>query len=331
MINVGLIGTGRIGRVHAESIARNRQAHLQVICDTCPEAGKTLACKYDTSFSAAPQEVIQDKSIDAVFICTPAHSHIDLMEAALATGKYVFCEKPLDEDLEKARRFVSTHPDWVARVMVGFHRRFDDSHQKLRKTVESGALGSIEQIIINSRDPRLDSYDVLKGTGGIFRDMMMHDVDQASTLTQESFAGVVARAACFVDPVFIKNGDFDTATATFWTASGVTCTIFNSRRSLFGFEQTIELFFSGGTAAIRAPSATSFSIRDEAGEHIDGPKGHFIERYRNAYNAECCAFLEAIESGAGFPVSAVDGLRALALADAADRSARLGQLVALVE
>jgi myo-inositol 2-dehydrogenase/D-chiro-inositol 1-dehydrogenase len=329
MINVGLIGTGRIGQVHAANIARNRQAYLRVICDARPEAGKTLACKYDTAFTAAPQEVIQDKSIDAVFICTPAHSHIDLMEAALATGKYVFCEKPLDENLEKAQRFVTTHSDFVARVMVGFHRRFDDSHQKLRKKVESGALGSIEQIIINSRDPRLDSYEILRGTGGIFRDMMMHDIDQASILTRESFVGVVARGACFVDPVFAKNGDFDTATATFWTQSDATCTIFNSRRSLFGFEQTIEVFASGGTAVVRATPATSFSIRDEAGEHIDGPKGHFFERYRDAYNAECCAFLEAIESGAPFPVSANDGLRALALADAADRSARLGQWVAL--
>jgi myo-inositol 2-dehydrogenase / D-chiro-inositol 1-dehydrogenase len=275
--------------------------------------------------------VIRDKTIDAVFVCTPARTHLDLVEEALANGKYVFCEKPLDENLDKARRFVEADPTQAARVMIGFHRRFDATHQKLRELTASNVLGPIEQIIFNSRDPRIDSYEVLRNTGGIFRDMMMHDIDQATLLVPERFVGVFARGSCVVDPVFAKNEDFDSAVATFWTATGVTCTIVNSRRSLFGFEQSIEVFCSDGTATIKAPAESPLSVRNQTGEHLAGPKGHFLDRYGDAYFAECRAFLKAIEGGKEFPVSAIDGLRALVLADAADRSARLEQPVTIRE
>jgi myo-inositol 2-dehydrogenase / D-chiro-inositol 1-dehydrogenase len=157
--------------------------------------------------------------------------------------------------------------------------------------------------------------------------MMMHDIDQVRLLVQEDFVGVFARGSCLVDPVFTRNDDFDNAVATFWTGSGITCTIVNSRRSLFGFEQTIEVYCSEGTAAIKAPPEFSLNIRDQSGEHLTKPKGHFLERYELAYQAECRAFIESIETGKEFPVSAIDGLNALILADAADRSARLGQPV----
>jgi myo-inositol 2-dehydrogenase/D-chiro-inositol 1-dehydrogenase len=327
MINIALIGVGRIGRIHAANLVKCPDARLRVICDTRPEVAQTVARECGVDSSSSPQDVIRDKTIDAVFVCTPAHTHIDLAQEALANGKYVFCEKPLDENLEKARRFVRADPAAAARVMVGFNRRFDTNHRNLRQRVSSGVLGRIEQIVFNSRDPRIESYEVLRNTGGIFRDMMMHDIDQARLLVQEDFIGVFARASCLVDPVFTKNDDFDSAVATFWTGTGVTCTIVNSRRSLFGFEQTIEVFCSDGTAAIKAPPEFALSIRDQSGEHLTKPKGHFLERYELAYQAECRAFIESIETGKEFPVSAIDGLSALALADAADRSARLGQSV----
>lgn len=331
MINVALIGIGRIGQVHAANIEKTAGARLGVICDTRLEAARIAAGRYGATCSSSPEEVIQDKSIDAVFVCTPARTHIDLAEAAVANGKYVFCEKPLDEDLNKARRFVEGDPTNAARVMIGFHRRYDESHRRLRDMVESRNLGQIEQIIINSRDPRLDSYDVLRNTGGIFRDMMMHDIDQALLLIQRNFTGVFARAACLVDPIFAECEDFDNAVATFWTKTGATCTIVNSRRSTFGFEQTIEIFCEKGTASIRAPAASTLSIRHSAGEQLSGPNGYFIERYQAAYQAECRAFFESIESGKRFPATAVDGLRALRLADAADRSVRLGEPVKITE
>jgi myo-inositol 2-dehydrogenase/D-chiro-inositol 1-dehydrogenase len=326
MINVALIGMGRIGRVHAGSLVKSG-ARLRIVCDTRPEVAQDAARQFGTDCSSSPQQVIRDKTIDAVFVCTPARTHIDLVEEALANGKYVFCEKPLDEDLDKARRFVEADPTRAASVMIGFHRRFDVTHQKLREVVASNALGPIEQIIFNSRDPRIESFEVLRNTGGIFRDMMMHDIDQATVLVPEGFVGVFARGSCVVDPVFAKNGDFDSAVATFWTGNGVTCTIVNSRRSSFGFEQSIEVLCSDGTATIKAPGENSLSVRNEAGEHLARPKGHFLERYEDAYLAECRAFLEAIEGEREFPVSAVDGLRALVLAAAADRSAHAGQPV----
>jgi myo-inositol 2-dehydrogenase / D-chiro-inositol 1-dehydrogenase len=331
MINVALIGMGRIGRIHAANLVRCRGARLRVICDTRSEVAQTVAQELGVDSSSLPQDAIRDKTIDAVFVCTPAHTHIDLAKEALANGKYVFCEKPLDEDLEKARHFVQADPTGAARVMVGFNRRFDTTHWNLRQKVSSGVLGRVEQIVFNSRDPRIESYEVLRNTGGIFRDMMMHDIDQARLLVQEDFVGVFARGSCLVDPVFANNGDFDSAVATFWTGTGITCTIVNSRRSSFGFEQTIEVFCSDGTAAIKAPAETTLSIRDQSGEHLTKPKGHFLERYEPAYQAECRAFIESIETGKEFPVSAIDGLRALTLADAADRSSRLGQPVSMKE
>jgi myo-inositol 2-dehydrogenase / D-chiro-inositol 1-dehydrogenase len=331
MINVALIGSGRIGRIHAANLAKDPRASLRVICDVQPESSRIMAERYGAAFSTSPAEVIHDRAIDAVFVCTPAHTHIDLAKLAVENGKYVFCEKPIDEDLEKARRFVEGDPTKAALVMIGFHRRYDESHRRLRQAVESGARGQIEQIIINSRDPELDSYAVLANTGGIFRDMMMHDIDQASLLLSERLVGVFARGSCLVDPTFAKNGDFDNAVATFWTTNGRTCTIVNSRRSLFGFQQVIEVYCSGGTVSIGTQPETTFSTRDEAGEHRAKPRGHFLERYQNAYQVECQTFIDSIESGKEFPVSAVDGLRALELADAADRSARLGQPVTIKE
>jgi myo-inositol 2-dehydrogenase / D-chiro-inositol 1-dehydrogenase len=331
MINVALIGIGRIGRIHAANLAECPGARLCVICDARAEAAQTAARDLGTESSSSPQDVIRDKSIDAVFLCTPAHTHIDLAKEALGNGKYVFCEKPLDEDLDKARRFVQTDPRGAARVMVGFNRRFDPTHRNLRDKISSGTLGRIEQIVFNSRDPRIESYGVLRNTGGIFRDMMLHDIDQARLLLQEDFVAVFARGSCLVDPVFAENGDFDNAVATFWTGTGITCTIVNSRRSLFGFEQTIEVFCADGTARIQAPAATTLTTQDQSGEHLATPKGHFLERYESAYREECRTFVESIEMGKEFPVSAIDGFKALSLADAADRSARLGQPVSIKE
>jgi myo-inositol 2-dehydrogenase / D-chiro-inositol 1-dehydrogenase len=330
MINVAVIGAGRIGRVHIGSLVRNRLARLRTICDTQEEAGKRLAREFGTEFSALPEEVAEDKEIDAVYICTPAHTHVDLMEAALAKGKYVFCEKPIDEDLEKAKRFVGADSARAAKIMIGFHRRFDQTHRHLTETIHSGSLGQIEQMVINSRDPSMESYDVLTFTGGIFRDMMMHDIDQASILLGgANFIGVFARTACLVDPTFAQRGDFDNAVATFWTATGVTCTILSSRRSVFGFEQNIEVFCSKGSASLNTPAGMTFTVRDDRGAHCPAPAGHFLERYQLAYEKESQMFLEAIEEGKEFPVSALDGVNALKLADAADRSARLGHAVAI--
>jgi myo-inositol 2-dehydrogenase/D-chiro-inositol 1-dehydrogenase len=214
--------------------------------------------------------------------------------------------------------------------MIGFHRRFDQTHLHLRETIHSGSLGQIEQIVINSRDPAMESYDVLTFTGGIFRDMTLHDIDQASVLLgPATFTGVFARTACLVDPTFAQRDDFDNAVATFWTDTGVTCTILSSRRSAFGFEQNIEVFCSKGSASLNTPTGMTFTVRDQRGTNHPAPMGHFLERYHAAYEMECQAFLEAIQHGKEFPVSALDGINALRLADAADRSARLGQPVAI--
>jgi myo-inositol 2-dehydrogenase / D-chiro-inositol 1-dehydrogenase len=330
MINVAVIGAGRIGRVHIENLIQNRLARLQAICDTQDQTGKRLAREFGTEFSAVPDEIFQNKEIDAVYICTPAHTHVDLMEAALAKDKYVFCEKPIDEDFEKAKRFVYADAARAAKIMIGFHRRFDQTHLHLRETIHSRSLGQIEQILINSRDPGMESYDVLTFTGGIFRDMTLHDIDQALVLLgPATVTGVFARTACLVDPAFAQRGDFDNAVATFWTETGVTCTILNSRRSAFGFEQNIEVFCSKGSASLNTPTGLTFTVRDQRGAHCPAPTGHFLERYHAAYETECQAFLETIEQGKEFPVTALDGLNALKLAEAADRSARLGQPVAI--
>jgi myo-inositol 2-dehydrogenase/D-chiro-inositol 1-dehydrogenase len=330
MINVGVIGAGRIGRVHIENLVRNRLARLVAICDSRDEVGKHLAREFGTDFSTLPDEIIRNKEIDAVYICTPAHTHVDLMEAALAKDKYVFCEKPIDEDFEKAKRFVDADSERSAKIMIGFHRRFDQTHIHLRETIHSGSLGQIEQIVINSRDPGMESYEVLTFTGGIFRDMTLHDIDQAAVLLgRATFTGVFARATSLVDAAFAQRGDFDNAVATFWTETGVTCTILNSRRSAFGFEQNIEVFCSKGSASLNTPTGMTFTVRDQGGTRRPAPRGHFLERYHAAYEMECQAFLETIEHGKKFPVSALDGLNALRLADAADRSARLGQTVAI--
>jgi myo-inositol 2-dehydrogenase / D-chiro-inositol 1-dehydrogenase len=252
------------------------------------------------------------------------------LAAALAKEKYVFCEKPIDENLEKAKRFVYEDSARAAKIMIGFHRRFDQTHRHLRETIHSGTLGQVEQIVINSRDPAMESYDVLSFTGGIFRDMTMHDIDQASILLGAAkVTGVFARTACLVDPAFAQRGDFDNAVAIFWAETGATCTIVNSRRSAFGFEQNIEVFCSKGSASLNTPAGMTFTIRDQRGTHAPAPAGHFRQRCHLAYETECQAFLETIEHGKEFPVSALDGLNALRLADAADRSARLGQPVAI--
>ncbi|WP_113448134.1 inositol 2-dehydrogenase [Rhizobium cremeum] len=317
---LALLGAGRIGKVHAQAIASDSRAKLVAVVDAVAEAAQAIAdqagCKVSTI-----DAVLADPEVDAVVICTPTNTHADLIERFAKAGKAIFCEKPIDLDVARAKACVEVVRQTGARVMLGFNRRFDPHFRAVRKAIDDGAIGKVEMVTITSRDPGPPPASYIKVSGGIFRDMTIHDFDMARFLLSEEIVSVTAFGSVLVDPEIGKLGDYDSASIILTTASGRQAMISNSRRASYGYDQRIEVH--GSLGAVSAENQRPVSIEIATGNGYTRPPLHdfFMTRYTAAYAAEISAFIDSIVEGTPPSPSAEDGLIALQLADAALRSA----------
>ena len=321
MTRIALFGAGRIGAIHAGNIAANPRAALAGIVDVDAAAASRLAKRYGVEVLAA-EAAFADPRVDAVFIATSTDTHAPLVEAAVRARKKIFCEKPLHLERGPTEACVAAARDAGVPLFVGFNRRFDPNFSTLKSRLDE--LGRLELLAITSRDPGPPPLAYVKASGGIFRDMMIHDFDMARWLLGEEPVEVFAVASCLVEPAIGAMGDFDTAVVTLKYASGRIATISNSRRAAYGYDQRIEAFGEKGMLQAGNVLETTLAFAGERGIVADKPLAFFLERYAVAYRAELENFLETLESGAPPSPSGEDGLRALILADAATESAKTG-------
>lgn len=328
MLNIGLLGCGRIGSVHAGSIDRLEGARVSAVSDAVPAAAEALAART----GAIPLDsaaLIDSPDVDAVVIGTPTDTHYDLIHAAASAGKAIFCEKPIDMSADRIRDCIKAVEATGAPFMTAFNRRFDPNFAHLQARLAAGDIGDAEIITILSRDPSPPPVSYIQSSGGIFRDMMIHDLDMARFLLGEEPVTVFAVGAALVDPEIGKAGDADTAAVALTTASGKICQISNSRRATYGYDQRIEVHGAGGM--LRAANVQEHTIETATAKGFaTAPAKHFfLERYEAAYLAEMQHFVTAIHDGTPLSPGITDGLRAQMLADAATRSWETGQPVKL--
>lgn len=329
-VKFALLGAGRIGKVHAKAIAGNADAKLVAVADAFAEAAQGIAGTYGCAVRSI-DEIEAAADVDAVVICTPTNTHADLIERFARAGKAVFCEKPIDLDLARVKRCLSVVEETGAVLMVGFNRRFDPHFSAVRAAIDEGRIGPVEMVQITSRDPAPPPADYIKSSGGILRDMTIHDFDMARFLLGEEPETVFATASVLVDPEIGKLGDHDSVSLILTTASGKQCAISNSRRATYGYDQRIEVLGSKGAIAAENQRPVSIEIANETGFTRPPLHDFFMTRYTEAYAAEIAAFIAAISSGAAVSPSGRDGLIALALADAALRSVKEGRAVKVSE
>jgi myo-inositol 2-dehydrogenase / D-chiro-inositol 1-dehydrogenase len=328
MISFCQFGAGRIGQIHAGNIAQHPKARLKTVVDVNPQAAKALAERHGAAVGDAAT-ALADPAIDAVLIASSTDTHAALVEAAARARKPVLCEKPLDLDRKRAQACLDVASKAGIPLMLGFNRRFDPNFAKLQKQLRDGRIGRLEMLTITSRDPGPPPLDYVKVSGGLFRDMMIHDFDMARWLLGEEPVQVMAAASALVDSAIGGVGDVDTAVVTLKTAAGTLCQITNSRRATYGYDQRIEALGSKGM--LRADNVLESTVEFSGPDGIVGekPLHFFLERYAAAYRHELEHFIEAIEQRKPPMVTGADGVRALVLAEAALESSRTGKAVAV--
>jgi len=328
MVRLSVIGCGRIGRIHASNAAAHPGARLVALSDADAGAAAALAAATGARV-ASVEEATSGADVDAVLVCAPTDVHAELVERAARAGKAVFCEKPLDLDLSRAKALVAVVEALAGSLMVGFNRRFDPSFADLKRRLDAGAIGDVEQILIVSRDPAPPPISYIERSGGLFRDMAIHDLDMARFLLGEEPAEVRAVGAALVDPAIGRAGDVDTATILLTTASGRSATILNSRRAAYGYDQRVEVLGSRGMLRADNRRATTVEEAGAEGFRTDPSLPFFLERYAEAYWAELDAFVRMVANGGRANPSGEDGVRAQALADAATEAWKTGRAVPL--
>ncbi len=318
-VRFALLGAGRIGKVHAKAVTSNSDAKLVAVADAIPAAAKEIAGKYGCEIRTI-DAIEKSSDIDAVVICTPTDTHADLIERFAKAGKAIFCEKPIDLSLKRVKSCLAVVEKTKAKLMLGFNRRFDPHFVAVKKAIIDGAIGTVEMVQIVSRDPGAPPPAYIKSSGGIFRDMTIHDFDMARFLLGEEPVSVFATASVLVDKEIGKLGDYDSASVILTTASGKHCSISNSRRAVYGYDQRIEVHGSKGAVAAENQRPVSIEIATAAGYTRPPLHDFFMTRYVDAYAAEITAFIDVIMKGAAPSPSGQDGLAALILAEAALQS-----------
>ena len=328
MIKVGLLGAGRIGNVHAKSIAANADSQLVAVSDVNQAAAEKLAAAYGAQ-ARTSLDIINDPAIDAVLIATSTDTHAGLIEAAAAAGKAVLCEKPVDLSLERALACQAAVAKSGKPVMIGFNRRFDPNFAALKRAFDNGEIGKGELLSVTSFDPSPPPVSYINVSGGLFRDMAIHDFDMACWIFGGVPEAVTAVGSSIVDPAIGEAGDVDTAVITLHYADGRIAVVKNSRRAVYGYDQRLELL--GATGLLQAGNVLENTVNKvtSAGALSAKPEYFFLERYMKAYEAEWRAFIDAIKAGTPYPVTLQDGVNALAVAEAATLSCKTGATVRL--
>lgn len=328
MLRFGLLGAGRIGQIHGGNIAASKDATLVAVADVDQASAKRLA--EDTGAEVRDLQAIVDAGdIDAILIGTPTDMHADLIESGARAGKAVLCEKPVDLDASRVESCLKVVESAGTPLMIGFNRRFDPNFAALKERILSGAIGTVEIVTIISRDPEPPPLSYVERSGGLYRDMMIHDFDLARFLLDDEPIEVTAYGSALVDPEVGKAGDVDTALVMMRTASGKLVQISNSRRATYGYDQRIEVHGSGGMVRADNVHESTVEIAGKSGFERAPAKHFFLERYVLAYQRELAAFVDAVANGKAPSPSGRDGLQAQRLADAATQSRQAGKPMAI--
>jgi myo-inositol 2-dehydrogenase/D-chiro-inositol 1-dehydrogenase len=332
-IHVAVIGTGRIGRLHAGHLAfRLPDASLLAVADPRLDAAQAcaMACRIPRAV-ADYRELLDDPAIEAVAVCSATDTHARIIEDAAAAGKHIFCEKPISYDLAAIDRALAAVEAAGVIFQVGFNRRFDPNFQRVREIVASGEIGTPHILRITSRDPAPPPIEYVRVSGGIFLDMTIHDFDMARYLIGEEVVEVYATGGVLVDPAIGQAGDIDTAIVTLCFASGAIGTIDNSRKAVYGYDQRVEVFGSAGAVTVSNNTPHRAVVSKADGIHGPNPLYFFVERYVESYIAEMKAFLESVRTGTTPPVTGVDGRIPVVMGLAAGKSLAENRPVRLTE
>lgn len=333
MIRIAVLGCGRIGVMHAANIAAHPRATLAGVYDIHAPAAEAVAAKTGAKVFPSAEAVFSSADVDTVLIATATDTHADLLELAVAAGKPVLCEKPIDLSLNRVNACAAKIAGSSVPIQLGFVRRFDPGHAAVRKAIDAGDIGELHQVVITSRDPGLAPEAYLQVSGGILRDMTIHDLDMARFILGEEVTEVFATGSRLVDPALMEQlGDHDTVTVVLKTASGKQAIITNSRRATYGYDQRVEALGTKGMAISgnRRPHEMTLHTVDFT-DRAEPLLNFFIERYREAFDAEISEFVEAIEQKRAPSVGFEDGRLALVLAEAALKSINEGRVVAVKE
>jgi myo-inositol 2-dehydrogenase/D-chiro-inositol 1-dehydrogenase len=316
---IALIGAGRIGQIHARNLVADCGASLRYVVDADAAAAVRLASETGAE-SVDVATVLGDPAIRAIVVASPTDTHSELIRAGARAGKAIFCEKPLDLDAARAAATLQAVSDSGALLALGFNRRFDPAFDRLQREIAAGRVGAVEVVSITSRDPTPPPASYVARSGGLFRDMMIHDLDMARWLLGEEPISVYARGSALIDPQIGAAGDVDTAVVVLETGRGRLCQITNSRRCAYGYDQRIEVFGSAGMVRAENVAATTVESAGAHGFTREPALPFFLERYAAAYRIELNEFLKALRGEPARLASGYDGLRALQLADAAQHS-----------
>ena len=332
-VHIGVIGAGRIGKVHTENLTyRIPEATVVAIADIDRAAAEAVAAQYGIAAVADdPQAIIANPDVDAVLICSPTDTHAPLIAAAAAAGKHIFCEKPIALDLAVIDRALAAVQEAGVRLQVGFNRRFDPNFRHVREVVAAGKIGEPHILRVTSRDPAPPPIEYIRVSGGLFLDMTIHDFDMARFLMGNEVTEVYAAGGVMVDPAIGEAGDIDTALVTLRFASGAVGAIDNSRRAVYGYDQRVEVFGSGGSVAIGNNTPHNALHSDAEGVHGPKPLYFFMQRYTESFVEEMRAFIAAMHGEAPIPVTGEDGRAAVVIGLAAWKSLRENRPVKLSE
>ncbi len=334
MLKIGIIGAGRIGKVHGESITYHvKEAQVAAIADPfMNDSAKSWANglgipKVYTDY----RDILKDRSIEAVLICSSTDTHADIAIEAIRAGKHVFCEKPISQDLSKIKAVMEALKDSKVKFQVGFNRRFDHNFEAVRNAVSKGTIGDVHIVKVTSRDPDAPPIEYVKVSGGMFMDMTIHDFDMVRYLTSSDAVEVYANGTSLVNPAIKEAGDIDTAIITMKLANGALAVIDNSRKADYGYDQRAEVFGSKGQVAIANDSDSTAVISTSSGVTGEKPLYFFLERYMASFSKEVSLFVQAIINNTEVPVNINDGLQPVLIAKAAKKSLEENRPVLLKE
>lgn len=331
-LTVAVIGAGRIGRLHAENIIKSSNMKLKMIADLNIDHLKGTVLEENISvISNNPDSVFEDAGIEAVLICSPTHTHVPFIKKAAHAGKHIFCEKPISFNIEETKEIKKMIEKTGVTFQAGFNRRFDKHFRKLAELIEHGEIGEPHLFRISSRDPEIPPEHYIKGSGGMFMDMSIHDFDMIRFLCGSKVEDVTVKAANLIDPVFAKYDDVDTAVMTVTFSNGAIGVIDNSRQAVYGYDQRIEVFGSEGAVEAGNDTETTVKLSKRGHVYTECPKNFFLERYKEAYVEELHAFAEAVLAGKPVVCSVEDGYQAELMARAALMSHKEHRTVRLNE
>jgi len=317
-ITTGILGAGRIGRLHGDNILRMNGVDLKAVADPYADFGSWPEAAVTTGED--PDLVLDDAAIEAVLICSPTPTHAEFIERAAAAGKHVFCEKPIDLEPDRIRRTLAVVKEAGVKLQVGFNRRFDPTFARVKRAVADGEIGDIHLVKITSRDPEAPPVDYVASSGGIFLDMTIHDFDMVRFLSGAEIVEVHAYGAVLIDPEIGNAGDVDTAMTTMRLSNGALAVIENSRQAVYGYDQRVEVFGSKGSAEAFNEVPAQVKLSTAEGLCTENPLYFFLERYQASFVRELETFFACVRDDKAPPVDGRDGLMSVVAGLAATRS-----------